>query len=75
MSEKKTELERRVQMLTTQRDQLTNALEEATDRVLLLERQAREHELQVINISLMQYVHNFMVLLLCFYNSIFVQLL
>lgn len=47
MSEKKIELERRVQTLMTQRDSLTNALEEATDRVLMLERQTREQEMQL----------------------------
>ncbi|RZF33154.1 hypothetical protein LSTR_LSTR004840 [Laodelphax striatellus] len=47
MSEKKLELERRVQMLQDQRDNLSSALEEATDRVLLLERETREQQIQL----------------------------
>lgn len=47
MTEKKNELERRVAVLTQQRDNLSTALDEATDRIMLLERQMREQQLQV----------------------------
>lgn len=41
------ELERRLQSVITQRDNLSTALDEATDRIMMLERTAREQELQV----------------------------
>lgn len=47
MGEKKNELERKVQALTLQRDNLSSALDEATDRIMLLERQLREQQIQV----------------------------
>ncbi|XP_073987771.1 bicaudal D-related protein homolog isoform X2 [Rhodnius prolixus] len=47
MTEKKNELERRVAVLTQQRDNLSTALDEATDRIMLLERQMREQQLQM----------------------------
>ncbi|XP_014248118.1 bicaudal D-related protein homolog isoform X2 [Cimex lectularius] len=47
MSEKKTELERRIVTMTQQRDTLTVALEEATDRIMFLERQLREQQMQM----------------------------
>ncbi|KAF6214424.1 hypothetical protein GE061_009167 [Apolygus lucorum] len=47
MSEKKTELERRVQSMTQQRDSLSSALDEATDRIMFLERQMREQQIQM----------------------------
>ncbi|KAL3271754.1 hypothetical protein HHI36_022224 [Cryptolaemus montrouzieri] len=46
LSEKNRELERRLHMTSAERDGLTNALEEASDRILLLERHAREQDLR-----------------------------
>lgn len=46
VSEKKTELERRLQMAAAERDNLATALEEASDRILLLERHAREQDMR-----------------------------
>lgn len=46
VSEKKTELERRLQMAAAERDNLATALEEASDRILLLERHAREQDIR-----------------------------
>jgi hypothetical protein len=47
MSEKKCELERRLQSLLSEREDLGLALDEATDRIFMLEHQAREQEHQV----------------------------
>uniref|UniRef100_A0A1B6E3R6 Bicaudal D-related protein homolog n=2 Tax=Clastoptera arizonana TaxID=38151 RepID=A0A1B6E3R6_9HEMI len=49
MSEKKSELERRLNSVVMQRDNLSTALDEATDRIMMLERTAREQELQLRN--------------------------
>jgi hypothetical protein len=49
MSEKKCDLERRLQSLLSEREGLSSALDEATDRIVMLEHQAREQELQVLN--------------------------
>lgn len=46
VSEKKEELERRLQMAAAERDNLATALEEASDRILLLERHAREQDMR-----------------------------
>lgn len=46
ISEKNRELERRLQMVSNERDSLANALEEASERVLLLERHAREQDMR-----------------------------
>ncbi|XP_067015291.2 bicaudal D-related protein homolog [Anabrus simplex] len=46
LTDKKMELERRLQALLDERERLTAALDEATDRIVLLEHQSREHELQ-----------------------------
>lgn len=46
LTEKNKELERRLHMAAGERDSLANALEEASDRILLLERHAREHEMR-----------------------------
>lgn len=46
VSEKKDELERRLQMAAAERDNLATALEEASDRILLLERHAREQDMR-----------------------------
>jgi hypothetical protein len=48
MSEKKCELERKLQSLLNEREGLGLALDEAADRIFMLEHQAREQELQVI---------------------------
>ncbi|KAI5736347.1 hypothetical protein M8J76_002290 [Diaphorina citri] len=47
LSEKKSELERRVQQISSEKEQLIATLEEATDRVMMLERHTREQEIQV----------------------------
>ncbi|XP_025837661.1 bicaudal D-related protein homolog [Agrilus planipennis] len=44
--EKKNELERRLQNAAADRDSLASALEEASDRILLLERHAREQDVR-----------------------------
>lgn len=49
MSEKKTELEKRIHSIQSDRDGLSAALDEATDRIMMLERQTREQEIQVCN--------------------------
>lgn len=46
VTEKNRELERRLQMAAAERDSMASALEEASDRILLLERHAREQELR-----------------------------
>lgn len=46
LSDKNTELERRLHMAASERDSLASALEEASDRILGLERHAREQELR-----------------------------
>lgn len=46
MLEKKSELERRLQMAAIERDNMASVLEEATDKVLLLERHVREQEMR-----------------------------
>lgn len=48
ISEKKQELEKRLNSLQCDRDGLSAALDEATDRIMMLERQTREHEIHVI---------------------------
>jgi hypothetical protein len=48
MSEKKCEMERKLQSLLSEREGLSLALDEATDRIVMLEHQAREQELQVL---------------------------
>lgn len=47
MSEKKIELEKRIHSIQSDRDGLSTALDEATDRIMMLERQTREQEIQV----------------------------
>lgn len=47
MSEKKFELEKRIHSIQSDRDGLSTALDEATDRIMMLERQTREQEIQV----------------------------
>lgn len=47
MSEKKCEMERKLQSLLSEREGLGLALDEATDRIVMLEHQAREQELQL----------------------------
>lgn len=46
LTEKNKELERRLHVTGAERDALANALEEASDRILMLERHAREHEMR-----------------------------
>lgn len=46
VTEKNRELERRLHLAAAERDSLANALEEASDRILLLERHAREQDLR-----------------------------
>ncbi|XP_023310305.1 bicaudal D-related protein homolog isoform X3 [Anoplophora glabripennis] len=46
VSEKNKELERRLHMAAAERDSLASALEEASDRILLLERHAREQDIR-----------------------------
>lgn len=46
LAEKNKELERRLHMAAADRDGMANALEEASDRILLLERHAREQEMR-----------------------------
>lgn len=47
ISEKKQELEKRLNSLQCDRDGLSAALDEATDRIMMLERQTREHEIHI----------------------------
>lgn len=47
MSEKKFELEKRIHSIQSDRDGLSTALDEATDRIMMLERQTREQEIQL----------------------------
>lgn len=49
MSEKKCEMERRLHNVVAQRDSLSAALDEATDRIMMLEKTTREQESQVDN--------------------------
>ncbi|BES88885.1 Coiled-coil domain-containing protein [Nesidiocoris tenuis] len=59
MTEKKNELERRVQSLTQQREGLSATLEEASDRIMLLERQLREQQIQMrVNSSELEELKN-----------------
>lgn len=44
--EKKNELERRLQLIAIERDHLSSALEEANDKILLLERHARDQDMR-----------------------------
>lgn len=46
VSDKKSELERRLQAAASDRDNIASALEEASDRILLLERHAREQDIR-----------------------------
>lgn len=46
VTEKNRELERRLQIAAAERDSMTSALEEASDRILLLERLAREQDMR-----------------------------
>lgn len=46
VSGKKSELERRLQAAANDRDNIASALEEASDRILLLERHAREQDIR-----------------------------
>ncbi len=41
------ELEKRIHSIQSDRDGLSAALDEATDRIMMLERQTREQEIQV----------------------------
>lgn len=71
MTEKKNELERRLAAMAQQRDSFSAALDEATDRIMLLERQMREQQMQMrvshseleelktANGSLGERIHNF----------------
>lgn len=47
LSEKNAELDRRIQQLKDERDGLNAALDEASDRIMVLEHRLRENELQV----------------------------
>ncbi|XP_046979460.1 bicaudal D-related protein homolog [Schistocerca americana] len=49
LSEKKSDLERRIRTLLEERDAIRAALEDATDRVVLLEHQVRDQEMQLRN--------------------------
>ncbi|XP_044762671.1 bicaudal D-related protein homolog isoform X2 [Coccinella septempunctata] len=46
LSEKNKELERRLHITSSERDSFANALEEASDRILILERHAREQDIR-----------------------------
>lgn len=46
LTEKKADLERRMQVLLRQREEQTATLDDANDRIVQLEHQAREHEMQ-----------------------------
>lgn len=46
LSEKKADLERRLHMAAAERDSLASTLEEASDRILSLERHVREQEIR-----------------------------
>lgn len=48
MSEKKSEMERRLQNVLAQRDSFSSSLDEATDRIMMLEKTTREQEIQVM---------------------------
>lgn len=48
LSERKYELERRISALSDEREGLNVSLEESSDRILLLEKQNREQEQQVV---------------------------
>ncbi|KAG8285893.1 coiled-coil domain containing protein 64 [Homalodisca vitripennis] len=48
MSEKKSEMERRLHNVVSQRDTLSSALDEATDRIMMLEKTTREQESQLL---------------------------
>lgn len=47
MSERKSELEKRLHTLQCDRDSISVALEEASERIMMLEKQTREQEIQV----------------------------
>lgn len=46
VTEKNRELERRLQIAAMERDSMASTLEEASDRILLLERHSREQDLR-----------------------------
>lgn len=46
VTEKNREFERRLQIAAAERDSMASALEEASDRILLLERLAREQDMR-----------------------------
>lgn len=46
VTEKNKELERRLHVAAAERDSMASALEEASDRILLLERHAREQDIR-----------------------------
>lgn len=48
VAEKNKELERRLRSAAEERDNLALALEEASDRILLLERHAREQDMRFV---------------------------
>lgn len=52
VAEKNKELERRLRSAAEERDNLALALEEASDRILLLERHAREQDMRFVNVRI-----------------------
>ena len=52
MTRRKNELEKRVEELIGEREQLNSTLEETSDKIVMLERHAREQDCQVMNIYL-----------------------
>jgi len=54
VAEKNKELERRLRSAAEERDNLALALEEASDRILLLERHAREQDMRFVRLISMK---------------------
>ena len=52
MTRRKNELEKRVEELIGEREQLNSTLEETSDKIVMLERHAREQDCQVMKMYL-----------------------
>lgn len=59
VAEKNKELERRLRSAAEERDNLALALEEASDRILLLERHAREQDMRFVQLISMKKLRYF----------------
>lgn len=53
MTERKMDLERRIELLQGEREGLSSTLDESADRIIMLEKQAREQESLVLELDLL----------------------